>query len=262
MPVSKTIPLHLLDDPEIAMRSEIDDSYISELAGDIAKNGLINPVAVKKVSDRYIIIAGHCRTIAKRKLGHDTIEVRDYTGESVDTETIKCRENLGRRDVSDADIAEYLSDIQEKHHYTVEKLQEITGQSEDWIAKRLSLFAGDRDVFDALRKGAIKLGHALLLNRFPAEYRAQYLGIVINSTPPIRIVEDWMRQCKAIVSTAGQPQPEQALPASDAPPPGVVIDACTICNGTNLVWTMQFIRVHQHCLQMILNAMSAEGKEG
>lgn len=262
MPVSKTIPLHLLDDPEIAMRSEIDDSYIEELAADIAKNGLINPVAVKKVSDRYVIIAGHCRTIAKRKLGHDTIEVRDYTGESVDTETIKCRENLGRRDVSDADIAEYLSDVQAKHHYTLEKLQEITGQSEDWISKRLSLFAGDRDVFEALRKGHIKFGHALMLNKFPDEYRAQYLAITINSTPPVRILEDWMRQCKAMVMQAGQPQADVPPVASDAAPPGVVIDACTICNGTNLVWTMQFIRVHAHCLKMILDAMNAEEKAG
>lgn len=262
MPVSKTILLHLLDDPDIAMRSEIDDTYIGELAADIAKNGLINPVAVKKVSDRYVIIAGHCRTIAKRKLGHDTIEVRDYTGESIDTETIKCRENLGRRDVSDADIAVYLSDLQAKHHYTAAALEEITGQSEDWISKRLRLFAGDPAIFEALRKGEINLGHALVLNKFPDELRQLNLQLVINSTPPVRVVEDWLRQAKLQVQMMGQPQPEQPATPSDAPPPGVTIDACTICNGTNLVWTMQFIRVHQHCLQMILNAMNAEGKEG
>lgn len=260
MPVSKTVPLHLVDDPDIAMRSEIDDNYIAELAADIAKNGLINPVAVKKVSDRYELIAGHCRTIAKRKLGHDTIEVRDYTGEAIDTETIKCRENLGRRDVSDADIAEYLSDVQEKHHYTIDKLQEITGQSEDWINKRLSLFAGDRTVFDALRKGDIKLGHALLLNKFPNEFRAQYLQIVINSTPPARIVEQWLRECKTAISIPSQAQTEQAAPSPDTPPPGVVIDACAICNGNELVWTMQFVRIHQHCLRMILDAIAAQGK--
>jgi ParB family chromosome partitioning protein len=260
MPVSNTIPLHLLDDPEIAMRSEIDDTYIAELASDIAKNGLINPVAVKKVGDRYVIIAGHCRTIAKRKLGHNDIEVRDYTGESIDTETIKCRENLGRRDVSDADIAEYLSDVQAKHHYTIDKLQEITGQSEDWISKRLSLFDGDRDVFDALRKGEIKLGHALALNKFPELFRAQYLQITINSTPPVRLVEDWLRQCRMHVATAGQSPAEQAAPSADTPPPGVVIDACQICNSSELVWTMQFVRIHQHCLKMILDAIQQQEK--
>lgn len=262
MPVSKTIPLHLLDDPEVAMRSEIDDAYIDELAADIARNGLINPVAVKKVSDRYVIVAGHCRTIAMRKLGRDSIEVRDYTGESIDTEVIKCRENLGRRDVSDADIAEYLSDIQARNHYTLEKLQEITGQSEDWISKRLSLFAGDRDVFDALRIKKINLGHALVLNKFPAEYRGQYLQVVINSTPPIRVVEDFLRQVKLMQTTPLPAQAEGAPAAPDAPPPGVVIDACEVCRSTELNWTMQFIRVHKHCWNMIQDAMQKQEREG
>lgn len=255
MPVSKTIPLHLLDDPEIAMRGEIDDQYIAELAADIGKNGLINPVAVKKVSDRYVIIAGHCRTVALRKLGRENIEVRDYTGEAVDAETIKCRENLGRRDVSDADIAVYLAEIQEKHHHTLEKLQEITGQSEDWIAKRLSLFAGDRAVFEALRKEEIRLGHALLLNRMPDRFRAQYLEAVRNSTPPVRVVEQWLRDAKLQDTLQGQPQPEQSAAETEAGPQAVVVAACELCGGDKLNWTMAFHRVHAHCWEQIRKAI-------
>lgn len=262
MPVNKTIPLHLLDDPEIAMRSEIDDEYIASLSADIAKNGLINPVAVTRAGERYTVVAGHCRTIAKRKLGHADIEVRDYTDDPVDPETIKCRENLGRRDVDDAYIAEYLSDIQTKHHHTLEKLQEITGESEDWISKRLSLFSGDRAVFEALRAKQIGLGHALVLNKFPDEYRAQYLDIAIKSTPPVRVLKEWLDACKnmrmaPLADTAAQ------TPANpDAPPPGVVIDACKICNGTGMVWTMEFIKVHAHCLKMILDAIQQQESGG
>lgn len=262
MPVNKTIPLHLLDDPEIAMRSEIDDGYIDKLAAEIARDGLINPVAVKKVSDRYVVIAGHCRTIAKRKLGHETIEVRDYTGENINTERIKCRENLGRRDVNDAGIAVYLAEIQEKNHYTMQELEEMTGESEDWINKRLSLFAGDKAVFDALMKGQIKLGHALVLNRFPDEYRAQHLQIVINSTPPVRVVEDFLKQCKLIVMQQTQPQQEAPAPGAATVVPGVVIEGCEICKSSELNWTLVYVRIHKHCLDMIHRSIDDAQKGG
>lgn len=260
MPVSKTIPLHLLDDPDIAMRSEIDEDYLAGLASDIAKNGLINPVAVRKVSDRYIVIAGHCRTIACRRLGKDNIEVRDYTGDTIDPETIKCRENLGRRDVSDADVAVYLAEIQEKNHYTIDRLMEITGESESWINTRLSLFAGDRAVFEALRTKQIKLSHAVMLNRFPDQYRAQYLDIAINSTPPARLLEDWLRQVKMQMTVSQQPATDQQPPQPEQIPPGVVVEGCELCRGTELNWTMKFYRIHDHCFRMIADAIHAQEK--
>jgi len=260
MPVSKSIPLHLIDDPEIAMRSEIDDGYLESLAQDIGKIGLINPIAVLKVSDRYVVIAGHCRTLALRKLGREMAEVRDYTGDAVDPETIKCRENLGRRDVNDADVAVYLAQTQAKHHHTLERLQEMTGESEHWISTRLALFNGDQAVFEALRTGKINLTQAGLLNRFPEQYRANYLDVVINSTPPARVIEQWLRDAKMQVAGMGNAQPHEETPAADAPPPGVVVDCCQICQGDNLVWTMSFIKVHKHCWEMILKAIAEQEK--
>jgi len=256
MPVSKTIPLHLIDDPEIAMRSDIDDAYLDSLAQDIGKNGLINPIAVRKVSDRYVVIAGHFRTLALRKLGREMAEVRDYTGDAVDPETIKCRENLGRRDVNDADVAVYLAQIQEKHHHTLERLQEMTGESEHWISTRLALFNGDQAVFEALRTGKINLTQAGLLNRFPEQYRANYLDVVINSTPPARVIEQWLRDAKAQVAGMGNGQPQQQAPAADAPPPGVVVDCCELCGGDKLVWTLAFHRIHQHCWDDLVKAIA------
>src|SRR5258708_12998796 len=116
-------------------------------------------------------------------------------------------------------MATYLDDIQKKHNYTLEQLQSLTGESEHWLSQRLSLFRGDKAVFDALREQKIKLGHALELNRFPDEYRAQYLHICIESTPPVRLLKEWYTKLKQMVMSAAQTvdQPANRKPATPLP---------------------------------------------
>jgi ParB-like chromosome segregation protein Spo0J len=61
MPVAVTIPLHLIDEPEVAMRSDISDDYLRDLADNITATDCINPISVTRNGERYTIAAGHCR---------------------------------------------------------------------------------------------------------------------------------------------------------------------------------------------------------
>jgi ParB/RepB/Spo0J family partition protein len=255
MPVLRNIPMHLIDEPEIPMRTDIDDGYLSDLAADIAAKGLINPIAVKGEGERFRIMAGHCRFLAHKQLGRDTIEAKDYSDENVNAEEFKIAENLHRTDITDAEWATYLSDIQQKYHYDIETLKRMTRRSEDWINKRLSLFDGDKAVFAALQAGQINLAHALVLNRFPDQWRAQYLQQCIESTPPAKVVQQWLVDLKKMGLDNMQPMAEAPVEAVSAVLPGVVTEACTICGGNNMPWTMMFPRIHQHCLEMIQKAM-------
>jgi hypothetical protein len=154
----------------------------------------------------------------------------------------------------------WLSDLVEKHNYDSERLMKLTGKSENWIAARISLFSGDQRVFEALRKGQVNLGTATLLNCFPDAYRFQYLDICINTTPPIRMVREWLDQVKRMQQA---PAPEQVAsePGEMPPlPPGVVIEACEVCRSGELNWTMKYYRIHEHCMRMIADALAAQAK--
>lgn len=261
MPVAKTIPLHLIDEPEVAMRSDIPDQYIAELAADIERNGLINPVTVTKVGQRYLIHAGHCRLLAHQHLKREHIECRDYTDDTVNLEALKFSENKRRLDVSDADMAIYLDDLCKKYNYNMDQLMAITGEKEYWINQRLALLRGDQQVFLALQAEKIKLGHAIALNRFPDEFRAMYLAICIDTTPPIRMVAEWLAKLKLQHSA---PLPENAVTADGAPAPslpGVILDSCELCKGTEMNWTMNFHRIHDHCFEVIKKAMAEAGSQ-
>lgn len=260
MPTNVTIPLHLIDEPEVAMRSDISDDYLRELADNIAEQGLHQPIGVKANGERFRIGYGHCRFLAHKLLGKENIEARDYTADSISLEAMKITENLCRNDVSDADTATYLHDIQTKYRYDIETLMRMTRRSEGWINMRLGLFRGDMDVFAALQRGDIKLGHALVLNRFPDNFRAQYLQSAINSTPPIKVIEQWLVDLRKL-NLEGYEKPEEGVaPTPGVVLPGVKVEACTLCGGDQMNWTMIFPRVHEHCMKMIVDKIrEAEG---
>lgn len=66
---SRAIPLGLLDPPEDASRSEMDDAKLAELADDIRQRGVIQHLIVYPEGDRYRIRAGHRRSIAAKLAG-------------------------------------------------------------------------------------------------------------------------------------------------------------------------------------------------
>lgn len=251
----KLIPMHLIDEPDIAMRSKMDDEKLSSLAADIGRIGLTNAICVRSRNGRFGIIAGHRRFVAHKMLGRAEIEAKDYTGSPLSDEAIKFSENFQREDVNDADMADYLADLQEKQNLGVEELCAITGQSEDWISKRLSLYRGDERIYESLRAGRINLGHAIELNRLPERYIEQYLLIVEDSTPPIKEVQKWVREFRKM-GLPTEPLAEGQQPAEQAQTmPGVTVDPCRLCNGTQSPWDMEFIKVHKGCLHSIVKAI-------
>lgn len=260
-PITKLVPMALIDEPEIAMRSSMDDGYLQELAASIQRDGLLNPLSVTAKGERYTIEAGHCRFVACKMIGLEEVEVRDYLNTGVSGEAIKCAENLFREDVNDADMAEYLYDLQENKGFTLEQFIAITRKSEQWIASRLNLYRGDQRVFDALRQGTITLKQATLLNRFPDDFRLMYIGIVIEQTPPVRIIEQWLREVKGIQITPVAVEGVAGEPAPAAPLPGMSMDVCRLCDSTHAPWDMEFVKLHKQCLSDILKAIAAAGAQ-
>jgi ParB family chromosome partitioning protein len=252
---AKLVSMHLIDPPDLAMRSKMDDGRLAELAQDIQRNGLRNAIEIRARNGRFYIIAGHRRFVACKMLNYAEIESKDYTGSDLPDEAIKFGENFYREDVSDADMADYLHDLRHKLNMDLEQMCRITGQSEDWINKRISLFDGDQAVYEALRANEINLGHALVLNRFPDRYRAQYLATVIDSTPPIRVVEQWLRDFRKMGLPDGPIEAGAPEPTPDAVMPGVVIDDCALCERNTAPWNMVHVKVHKDCLKQVVNAL-------
>lgn len=95
-------------------RKQFDDNSIKELANSIKEKGLLQPIIVRKVEDKYLIIAGERRYRACKLLGMEKIPcvVKAVSG-AKDILEIQIIENMQREDISQIERAkalqEYLS---------------------------------------------------------------------------------------------------------------------------------------------------------
>src|SRR3990167_7076615 len=98
----------IIDDPVHAMRSDIDRAELFELADNIKQNGLINPITVRPVGNRYEVVAGHRRLSACKIAGK--IKITCVVRALTDAEgfAIKAAENLERVDVDPVDEANFI----------------------------------------------------------------------------------------------------------------------------------------------------------
>src|SRR5574343_2047869 len=97
-----------IDDPKEAMRTELDRDDLFDLAENIKQNGLINPITIRPMGDRYEVVAGHRRLSACKIAG--IIKIPCVVRELDDTKTfeVMAAENLERADVDPVDEAIFL----------------------------------------------------------------------------------------------------------------------------------------------------------
>ncbi|MCP5451322.1 MAG: ParB/RepB/Spo0J family partition protein [Gammaproteobacteria bacterium] len=85
---------------------------LDELAASIAEVGLLQPISVRQVRDRYQIIAGERRWRAYKLLGRATIEALVIAVEESDMAVLALVENIDRADLSDYEIGKALRRIE------------------------------------------------------------------------------------------------------------------------------------------------------
>ena len=113
------ISVDLIDPNPFQPRKAFDDEELSELADSIKQQGLIQPIALRKVGDRYQIISGERRTRASKIAGLSTIKAQVY--ENLDDKAMAewaLIENIQRVDLNPVEIARSYQQLIDKHGYT------------------------------------------------------------------------------------------------------------------------------------------------
>lgn len=256
------LAIELIDEPQLPSRTEMDEQRMEDLIASIRENGLIQPISVVKVGDRYEVIAGHRRRIACARAGLTTVPCIVYPNRDVPLTVIQAHENSKREDLNPADEAIWFSELLEREcGGDIEKLAGLVGEKRSYVDNRLQLFLGDQQVFEALQRGDIKIGVAHELNKCPDEhYRRYYLDCAIRGGATVSMVAGWIAEWKTLFGN----KPPAAPAAPIAPSPGVIDPSgpfvCYICHGREHVHTMQQLWVHQHCQLAILDKLLASAR--
>lgn len=184
-----------IDEPVLAMRTEIPREELWELAEDIKANGLINPITVRPVGERYEVVAGHRRFLACRIAGVLNIPcvVRDVADAAL--LSIMASENLVRSDVDPVDEARFISRMMSEKNMSVGEVADTIRRSRQYVEDRLVVGGMPDYMHNFIKSGDLKLGVALeLIGIEPDDKRRVWVGLAVQDNITVRTAQYWRYQ--------------------------------------------------------------------
>lgn len=171
-------------------REIFDDDSLLELAESIKQHGVIQPIIVRKIGDKYELIAGERRYRASAIAGKETIPalVRDI--DDKEAAKIALLENLQRKDLTPIEEAKTYQTILKLDNITQDELAQNLGKSQSAIANKLRLLNLDEEVQTALLNSQISERHARSLLSVDNETQKQLLNKVLNERLTVRQLDE------------------------------------------------------------------------
>lgn len=141
-------------------RIKFNPESINELAISIKKYGVIQPIVVRKIGEKYEIIAGERRYKASAIAGKETIPA--IVSEMTDNESVEIAliENVQREDLTPIEKAISYKKILDMGYMNQEELAKKIGKSQSSIANSIRLLGLYDDAQEALLDGKISERHA------------------------------------------------------------------------------------------------------
>ena len=212
------IDVNLIDPNPFQPRKFFSDDELVELAETIEQHGLIQPIVVRKVGDRYQIISGERRTRATKLAGLSVIKAQVY--ENLDDKTMAewaLIENIQRVDLNPVEVSRSYQQLIDNHGYTHEDLAKIVGKSRSAITNSLRLLKLPEQVLTWIVEGKLNSGAARALCSDKVEDPESLAKRIIDEGLNVRQIEAVIRG-EDIYQTRDERQEtrEEDSPAVDA----------------------------------------------
>ena len=151
-------------------RSYFNKEKLNELSESIKKNGLIQPIAVRKSeSENYEIIAGERRWLAAQKAGLHEVPVVVLDLNDTQSLELAIIENIQREDLNSIEEAKGYERLMSEFNYDHTKLSEFMGKSRSHISNTLRLLSLPKEVIKLVENGNLTAGQVRpLIGRFNA----------------------------------------------------------------------------------------------
>lgn len=121
------------------LTSEEDETGISDLANDIRTNGMINPLTVRKVDDKYEIIAGQRRYLASKLLNKNFVSCSIVNVSTQKAEELSLVENVQRNPMTNSDKVKTYSKLYKVYNEDIDKVINAVNISRATLQKYLKL---------------------------------------------------------------------------------------------------------------------------
>ncbi|MEG2084722.1 MAG: ParB/RepB/Spo0J family partition protein, partial [Clostridia bacterium] len=144
-------------------RKQFDENALRELSLSITEHGVIQPLIVSPLGEKFVIVAGERRYRASIIAGLKKIPVIVKNFNEQEQKQIALIENLQREDLNPIEEAYALKSLLEEYKMTQESLAVSLGKSRPAITNALRLLMLDEEVINLVKDGRLSQGHARCL---------------------------------------------------------------------------------------------------
>ena len=194
-------------------REIFDDQALKELAVSIKEHGVIQPIIVRKVDNKYEIIAGERRYKASTMAGLTKIPAIVKNLDDKESSKVALIENLQRKDLTPIEEARTYQKILEiDSDMTQEQLAANIGKTQSSVSNKLRLLALPDEIQDALLKEKISERHARsLLNIEDKNDQIKMLEKIISEKLTVRDLDKEIRMLKGEIDEQPAPQTDNEV---------------------------------------------------
>jgi len=178
-------------------RRDFDKNALKDLARSIEVHGVIQPILLRKLEDKYEIVAGERRYRASKIANLEEIPsiIVDVDGE--DAAKLALIENIQREDLNPIEEAMAYRQLMEDFDLKQEELANAIGKSRSYITNSIRLLNLDDKVIEYLYTGKLTTGHGkVLLGIKDREQQIKVADKIISVGLNVRETESEVKKTK------------------------------------------------------------------
>lgn len=154
------IPIEAIEPNPYQPRLDFPEEELEELTESIRQHGLIQPITVRAVGDRYQIISGERRWRAAKRAGLTHIPAYVRTADNTQLLAFALVENVQRQNLNPIELALAYRRLIDECGLTQEEVARYVGKSRPAVANTLRLLKLPPEIQKALKEGILSEGHA------------------------------------------------------------------------------------------------------
>ena len=174
-------------------RLDFFDESLKGLAESIKANGLLQPITVRKIDDKYELIAGERRYRACLLNGEEEIEAIILDKSDEESANLALVENLQREDLNAIEQAMAMKHIMEHEKLTQNELAQRLGYKQSTVANKLRLLKLPEYIKHGISDGSITERHARALLKVDQDRLEDVYLTIINKKYNVSKTEEYIK---------------------------------------------------------------------
>lgn len=189
------IPIEQIEAYKNQPRTHFDQEALQELADSIKVQGIIQPITVRRLSEKeYQIISGERRYRASKLAGLTSIPAYVRTADDQQMLEMALIENIQRENLNAIEISLSYQRLISECNLKQEELGERVGKNRATVTNYLRLLKLPPVIQAAIRDNQLSMGHArAIISVENVEDQLAIFNKIIKEDLSVRKVEEWVR---------------------------------------------------------------------